>query len=116
MTSLALRRELALATRRLMTALRVNREVTKAPTGESKDDCLPAALESLRIIEDRTAKYLQVLTRYRASLEDDLERRPKQTGPRQFASRIGQKHRPCEVRRAVRRSSSDPAGRKRHRG
>jgi hypothetical protein len=78
MTSSAfLRRELAVATRSLMIAFRINRKVTRLRNGNSADAAQPSALECRESIESRTAEYLAALTRYRVALEDVLARKPE---------------------------------------
>jgi len=77
-----LRRELAVASRRLTIALRIHRRLTRLRTGNSTDVALPPAPECCELIENCTAEYLAVLTRYCAAWEETLPRKPEPVAPR----------------------------------
>jgi hypothetical protein len=114
---LSLRRELALTSRRLLIAVRLHRRLARLGTEDSADDSLPSALECLRLIENRTAEYLAVLTRYRVALEKALPRRPGPMAPRMGASsRTGTGPHACEVRRPARQSNATFESGRRRRG
>jgi|HubBroStandDraft_4_1064222.scaffolds.fasta_scaffold1555853_1 hypothetical protein len=64
-----LQRELAVANRRLTIALRLVRRVTRLRAERPADGGLPSAMECHRLIADRSAAYLAVLSRYNTALE-----------------------------------------------
>lgn len=82
-SSTFLRRELAVASRRLTIAFRINRRLMRL-RAENSDVALPSALECRQLIENRTAEYLAVLTRYRITMEGALLR-----GRKPIAARMG---------------------------
>jgi hypothetical protein len=112
MTSSAfLRQELATTSRRLQIALRLNQKFTKLRTEGSPARSFPSARDCLRLIESRTAEYLEVLTRYRTALEHALPRKTEPIAPRATGRR--ERLHTCGVRRSGALSHAAPPGRNR---
>jgi len=111
MSSTFLRREVAVAGRRLMVAIRLNRRLRMLSTVESGDVALPEALQCRQLVENRTTEYLAVLTRYRVALERALPRRTEPLVPRMGAR--GRNTRGCGVRGLA--SSNSALSRRKHR-
>jgi len=103
MTSSAfLRREVAVAGRRLMAALRLDRKLTRLRKENSAGIALPSASDCRQLIEDRTAEYLAVLTRFRVALEQALPRKSERITPLTGAHSRNPTRLHCGVRRAAR--------------
>jgi hypothetical protein len=73
--SALIQRELVVASRRLMIALRLVRRMTGLRAERCAHGALPSAMECRRLIADRSAAYLAVLSRYNTALEKAVESR-----------------------------------------